>query len=939
MAYIVPKVLIKQEFTQAAVFADNPLSALVFGPQYDLHRYNVVAERPFTAVTNPDDASLKNAYQKDSDVVYAFPNQTPGTYVDAAYTKVIFENAKVEYFPDTDLGSTGSAIGRVEHPIFAGQYFSNRFIADSLVFKTANNVDRSSDFSNRDVSLGDYIVIRDVDNSEKYTVRVKGLHASRTSATLSSGSADADNKGAQSESHNHSLVYVNPGSNGAVTVAPSNTSTAYKGYASKGIISDVYVAEVTTPGNLSTARFKITTTNSAFAAKTNVALDGDDILVLDTANNNNVRADFSSIARDSGTLLQLGDKWTLSVSAPVVAVTPTSSGTYTGPENLVYKLKVVRGGPFYSGTNADVCCRVSVTSDGADSSQAVNVTQSSAFRVGSYGAHATFGTASNNGGLILGDSYYITATAAADDAVNIIETYETLPAALLSNDDEFEISSMQFSATLEIPAVNPADEDIVNWSVDTTNQSITINQGITATNADITHAGGDLVALDILAGDIFVTHRDLVITNSISIGSVTAEDQVEAALGTVHPDNPLAQGVYDAALNANGAPTYYCGVASDDLDGYNGVLALARKDDYYYGLAPLTFDPVIQDAVVAHVNAMSTPENAKWRVAWLSSPLVESKLIYDKQEDGMVWKATITDDPFATGTQYTLVTMPGATFLTDGVRATDKLLINFTTKPSGEVVSDEFTVASVRTETTLVLVSGPATAINVAQKAQVKRVFTKDEQIDSLRHVGSDYNNRRVRAVFPPSAKDGDVVKPGYFVSAALAGLRAGVVPHQGLTNTQLLGFTDLTLAVNTFTDIQLNRLAEQGYWIVTQQVVGATPYVRHQLTTDSSSLNTSEDSITTNVDSISYGLQRAISPYIGKYNIHPGTIRAVRAAINGELDYRATNTYTVRAGNQLYGFTIVRLIQDPTFKDRLICDVQLDVPYPLNFITLTLFV
>lgn len=939
MAYIVPRVLIKQEFSQLPIFADAPLSALVFGPQFDLYRYSVADEKPSTAVTHPDTASLKNAYQKDDDVTYSFPNQVTGTIVDAAYTKVNIDNARVEYYPNTDLGSTGGDISRVAHPVYNSAYYTNRFQADDLVFKTANDIERSGDFSERNISLGDYVVVRNKTSGDKTTVRVKGLHAERTAASLSSGSEDADNFNTQVEDYNNAPTYTNPGGNGAVTTGPSNTSTAYKGHAAKAIMTDTYSVEVTTPGDLSTARFKISSAEGAFADKTDQALDGDDALIIDDDNNNVIKLDFSAIDRDSGDLLQLGDVWSFSVVAPITTRTPSSSGTYTGPNDLVYKLKVVRGGPFYSGSNADVCCKIAVTSDGDDASSAVNVAVSTAFRVGSYGAEATFANATNNGGLILGDSYYITATAAADAAVNILEVYEKLPATFVDGSEDYEITSMQFPADIEIPAVNPADEDIVNWEVDSEAQTITVYQGIMTTNADIVYPGGDPVYLDILAGDIFVTHRDMVVTNAVSISSVTSADEVSGLLGTVHPDNPLAQGVYDAALNANGAPTYFCGLLTNDLDGYNEVLTLARKENYYYGLVPLTFDRSVQDAVVAHVNAMSTPEAAKWRCAWICAPLVESTLLYDKQEDNTAWKATITDDPFASGTQYRLVTMDGATFLTDGVRPTDKLLINFSVTPAGTVVYDEYTVAEVRTEETLVLTSGPSAAINVAQKAQVKRVYTKDEQINELRHVGSDYDNRRVRVVFPPKTKNGDVEKDGYFLAAALAGLRAGVVPHQGLTNTELLGFTDLTLAVRTFNDIQLNRLAEQGYWICTQTVVGATPYVRHQLTTDSSGLNFSEDSITTNVDSISYGLQRVLEPYIGKWNIHKGALISVRRSIVGELEYRLTNTYTERAGNQLNSYEIVRLLQDPTFKDRLIVDVKIEVPYPINFIVLTLFV
>lgn len=936
MAYLVPKVLINQEFTQLPVFADAPLAALVFGPQYELHRYSVAAEKVSTAVTHPDSPELKNAYQVDSDVVYAFPNQTSGTFVDASFVKVNIDNARVEYLPTTLSSGADLTITRVAHPTIGGQYYTNRF-ETAITLTTANDNSRNGAFSSRDVSPGDYIVIRDVDASVNSTVRVKALYPTVVASEVATpGTGDSANIQTQSEVTSALLAYA--GTNTTPTDEPITVSSgrSYKGYVAKRVLADTYAIEVTTGGDLTTAVFKVTSVNGAFTARTGLTLDGSDILIIDDVGTNLLKIDFSGITRSSGTLLQVGDKWTFAAVAPVTTRTPTVAGTYSGPEDAVYKLKVVRGGPFYTGSNSDVCARIAVTSDGNDSSPAVNVTSATPFQVGSYGVTGTFSAATAGGGLILGDIYYVTATAATDGAVTIVETFEKLPATLISGANDFDIVSMQLPANVSVPAVDPSDDNLINWVVDDIAQSITINQDITTTADSFTHPGGDPMLLNILSGDIYVTHRDLVIDHAISIGSVTAEDQVSAILGTIDPDNPLAQGVYDAALNSNGAPVYFSGVLSNDLEGYEGVLANARKHEYYYGLVPLTFDRTIQDAVVSHVNAMSTAESAKWRVAWLSLPVTEKTLVYDKKDNGQAWKATITDDTFATGTQYTLVTIAGATLISDGVRPTDNLLINFAKTSAGDVVYDTFEIIDVRTEETLVLASGPATPINVALKAQIERVYTKDEQIDILSRQGGDFNNRRVRTVFPPKVKNNGVDKDGFYVAAALAGLRAGVVPHQGLTNTVLLGFTDLDMVVNTYTDIQLNRLAEQGIWIVTQSTLGATPYVRHQLTTDTSNLNTSEDSITTNVDSISYGMHRALAPYIGIYNIHPNAINSVRSTIFGELSYRLTNTYTERAGNQLNSFEIVTLEQSPTFKDRIVAVIKLGVPYPLNFIDLT---
>lgn len=934
MAYIVPRVTISQEFTQVPVFGDQPLSALVFGPQFNLFRYNNTGEKASTAVTNPNDASLKNSYQYAESVTYDLPGQVAGTFVDKDFTKVFFDKAQVEYYPN-DIDTPDNGVFQVEHPTLSGVYYSNRFQANDLVFRTANSVTRSDVFSNRDVRAGDLITIED-ELSNVATVRVKALHATRESAVVGDTLNDAGNKTNTSQDYNNNVVWAGSGS--APGTPPVNSSAAYVGHTDLGIVADVYTVRVTYIGaGLSDTKFTVSSTNGAFVDKTNQTLDGSDVLIIDNVGGNDIKLDFTS-ATDP----VVGDIWTLSVTASVVRLIPGSTleagSVYKGANDITYKLVVTRGGPLYDGSNGDTCAKITVFSDQLDSSAAVKVQNGTPFKVGSYGLTATISAAVAHGGLVLGDVYYIPVSAAFDSGVAIVETYESLPATLVDNSENWAITSMRYVTDLSVPSLVDELDDVSNWDVDADAQTITINSGITTTN-DLIVSGNDPLALNVVAGSIFVEHRDLVVDNSISIGSVTNTAEIEAILGPIDPDNPLAQGVYHAVLNSNAAPTYFCGVATNDLEGYLGVLALAEKADTYYGLAPLTFDAGVRDAVVAHVNAQSTPENAKWRVAWLSVPLVETEVIYDLDSNDEPWKATITDDPLAAGTQYKLVTMAGAQFVTDGVRPTDRLRINFRVNGAGKTVFDTFTVSEVRTETTLVLTSASPSAINVAVRAEIERVYTKDEQIDKLALVGGEYNNRRVRVVFPPKAKSGSTVYDGYIVAAALSGLRGGVVPHQGLTNTVLLGFNDVSLAANSFTETQLNRLAAQGIWIVTQATTGATPYVRHQLTTDESSLNTSEDSITTNVDSISYGLMKALGPYIGIYNVHPRALTLIRQAIDGELNFRSTATYTVRAGNQLNSYVIDSFTQNPTFKDRVDAVITLDVPYPLNKLAIKLIV
>ena len=735
------------------------------------------------------------------------------------------------------------------------------------------------------------------------------------------------------------------GTNPAGTLIKTSGSV-YVGYAADEVLSDTYTVTVTagaTAGHPEDAEFSVSALSGVPAIRTGAVVDGDGLLVVDDANNNDVQLDFSGV---TGALV-VGTAWTVAATAAVVQVNPTSavslSSTYSGPSDMVYKLTVARGGAFYDGSNDTTCARLVISASDIDTSAAVLPRANTDFAVGSFGVKAKFASGSNNGGLIAGDAYFIPVSAEKVGPVRVVEfAGDISELSLATPDNTFTAKLFLVQNSVQVPQVRDLSSTDTNWDQEA--NYLTVNAGLTTYDPALV-ALGEPVRLPVASAKLFAEHRDLLQDAVNSIASVRDLASVATTLGVVHPDNPLAQGVYDAVLNANNQIVYYIAVETDDLAGYAKAIQISEKSDKVYSFVPLTFNRPIQDAVVAHVNAYSTPEVGRWRIAWLS---VEDKLeadLYNLKTDGTPFQATITDDPAVTGTQYKYVTVAGAAFITgdNKLRPNDKLRLNFRLNADGKLVFDEYVVDQVRTDTTFTVTRPLAAAIPNPVKAVIVRSYTKDERATNIALVGGEYNNRRVRVVFPDSFKYGGVTKQGYFAAAGLAGLRSGVVPHQGLTNTEYLGADDLTKIVVTFTQDQLNTMAEQGIWLITQEVVGATPYVRHQLTTDERSLNTSEDSITTNVDSISYALKATLSPYIGRYNINPENIAVVRAAVCGELAFRATSTWTARAGNQLVSFIpkddIIRLEQNTTYKDRIDCEVRLNVPYPMNYINLKLIV
>jgi hypothetical protein len=735
-----------------------------------------------------------------------------------------------------------------------------------------------------------------------------------------------------------SPTYSGPGSApGSLTIV-AKSGTAYVGYNTQRILSDTYTVTCTTGGLLGAAVFTVSSAAGAFTPVTGVTISSG---TLPIDNNGNNVVNFT--VTGSGTFI-VGNAWTLAVSATVAQVKPTGAGTYTGASNIVYTLTVVRGGPLLAsnGSNASTAAILSVTSSNVDNSPNVQPIASTVFQVGTLGVTGAFAAGSNNGGFILGDKYYIPANAPLLGAVKSLVFADNLPAASIASASTFTVVLSEVQQGYLVNPIASVVDGTLNYAPTTT--GITINSGIT-TSDPLLVAGGVPVALPITAGNLFVTYRALVPTNSTSVGTFTDSSQITAVVGTIDPANPIAQGCYYALLNSAGASVSYISVASNDLTGFNtalGILAGTSGASQGYSLVPMTFDPTVQEAVVAFADAQSSSTVGNWRIAWISIPNVSSKLLYNEQPNNSNWLATVAADPENPTTTYSLFSVVGASFVTDGVRPGDNVFINFISNPNGTVSYTSIPVAEVRTNSSLVTTVGLAGPISVGTKFQLQRNYTSSEQAANLGALIGAYNDRRVRVIVPDTAKSAGVVTPGYLIAAQVAGLASGVPANQGLTNATVLGCDDLSETLTNFNYANLNTLAENGAFILTQTAIGATPYIRQQLTTAEASgnLNSAEDSITRNVDSVSYQMKANLQPYVGKYNINSFTLRLMKDSLNALLITLQTLNQDTPAGPQLLpGSQVVSIAQDATFLDKVNIVVQLVVGYPLNIINLNLVV
>jgi len=606
-------------------------------------------------------------------------------------------------------------------------------------------------------------------------------------------------------------------------------------------------------------------------------------------------------------------------------------------------------------------------SAGIDQGSYEVVNDTVAVSLGGYGATLAFSANNNteagfvtNGGLLKGDVFYIVASAASDAAIKTLVLADDFPEEVVTGyaadgstngePDNVGVWFYLVQASAEIDPKNQQSPPDYNWEA--TADEISVNQDIAVQDATWTEGDGSMPFLSVYKGDLYVEYRALLPTYSDTIHSISDIGDVETTLGTITPDNPLAQGVYNALSNSGDRAVYYMAVVSDDHSGYLGVLDKASLSDDIYGFAPLSRDLQVLNSVEAHINDMSGEENKRWRIAFVGTDMATERAIYNLASNpaSEEFYALVEDDPVVAGSQYTLVQFvddagdPSPyTMVLDDVVVGDKVRINFSTDPWGDATYEEYTVAELVSNTALKLETGPSVPITIPTKVEVWHDYSVAEMATAVAAVSAGFANRRIYHVFPDQLGAYGVQQTSEFAAAAIAGLCSSVPPQQGLTNIAVNGFDDLPLVYSTFNREQLNEMAEGGTLIIMQDIAGGEVYVRHQVSTATSggNLNTTELSVTKNLDSISYYFAARLSPFIGRYNVTPELLEVLNTQIADGLMYLGSFTNVGLLGPQviLAGTEIVRVEQHPTLQDHVLAEVNVQLPYPLNVLQLYLVV
>jgi hypothetical protein len=597
--------------------------------------------------------------------------------------------------------------------------------------------------------------------------------------------------------------------------------------------------------------------------------------------------------------LVIGDVITFQVKAPYALLSTSVlaiTGTYTGPSDTTYLIKVTTGGAI-----GDAVIQVTDTA-GIDVVQThTGMASAVAELCGTYGLSFTFTApdGSLQGGLRKGDVYAVSCVAASKSTTVFDKVVLSGPAIDITNLADGAVTgwTSRIAYTGEILPKN-TDTGIKTWTADTVAGGVVF--AATAKLGVARATGTEYFSLVNNTGELFPSYRALV-PPAAGEGLLTITPENISVLGDVALDNTLAYGVNRALAGAQGKAVYALRTGGLTASDFTAALNKVRNTDRTYALAILSDNLAVKQAAGTHVDAMSAEAVKNFRRAYVGTdtPGVYGAML--KQSDNTNFTATVI--AYNGGNKKVYCAAGG--FLAATVGAGDLFRTNFSVDSWGDSTYEEYVVASVLSDTELALVSGPTAPVNPAAKFEVWKADTAANQVSYLSQVSAAIASRRVANVWADQGTalvDGAItVIPSMFLAAEIAGLRCALYPQQSLTNTEIATITAAANMYLKYSAADLDAISAAGVFVVTQDIDGGAVYIRHQITTKVSSGSLYyEDSVGVNLDAISFAVKDILQGYIGKRNANSQTINEINKKLTLLLDKQVLTSPSVDVGPAL---------------------------------------
>ena len=443
-------------------------------------------------------------------------------------------------------------------------------------------------------------------------------------------------------------------------------------------------------------------------------------------------------------------------------------------------------------------------------------------------------------------------------------------------------------------------------------------------------------------------------------------DTLTEVFGPISNRNPFAMAIYYALLNS-GEGIEINAVGLDDVseaEPEGTVAAYASAAEFLRGFEVYSIVPLTQsEDVIAlfdnHVKDMSAPELRAERTV-ISSPLNPTR--YNDQvvlstgevgaeSTGNANQIDLNDSPeailnglgidtsgdiafeFPDGRQlYIHVTIGDTSYkysiqTISGGRASFRTVYTSSQNGDGFYSTQDLPSEFSGAEFSLALRGAPLTMGSTG-------LLNKTAYAETIRDSAQQYLNRRQIRLYPEtvlSTAVGGINQriPSYYFAAALAGIVANIASQEPLTRVPMVGFNDV--AGPALDRVHLNTISA-GNAVIEPESEGTNPSLRIQSTTDPSTIESREWSITRAVDAFSKTMRNQLKSRIGRFNITQAYIDELTMLVDSLCSSAVDQ-------GQFRGAEVVKLEQDVSQPDSIIVEIQLEVLFPANYINVTLVV
>ena len=650
--------------------------------------------------------------------------------------------------------------------------------------------------------------------------------------------------------------------------------------------------------------------------------------------------------------------------APATADTVTAKSTgYTGSEDTVYYLSVTSVTSETSGGFGVKKATVKVhDSASIDGPQTVEVTIGSTewTTVGTHGFAFVIGVEDTAGALEPGDMFTFSAKAERESNTEFDKiVLDAAPVNMAAWSDSsapmYQVRVVkEFSGTL----------DSSTWAfaknadgTDATPLAIKIDTDLALSIEGRTNPA----KFNTAAGTLYVSFRVLVIPGADEdIFTIDEEKDIVENFGVISVDNDLAYGAYTALKASGGRTVYAIRTRGTGVEDYRDAVKKTETDRRTYTFAPLTENYACMKEVVDFNEALSQPEVKMWRrtVVGVDTPAAYeiASYAYKAKENGastgILVPLTGTFTPQVGGDVLLQIDGGDYGLIFDANHiAVDggEMKLNRNDIVRFEAIGADYLVKEVLPGgQDIILQSGPETSVSSPMPISLWKSSSPANVVEYIGNRANSFSNRRVLLAWCDGGltneqhivEDEDITVSipvdNKYLAAYIAGLSSAVLPQQSITHTEVDAIDRAPKMYTKYTQKELDEIASYGVLIITQDTKDAPCYIRHQLTTDI--MNGSlyyEDSCTRNLDNISYAMCDILEPYIGKANVTPTALQAIKIATINRLIEFTQDSSDDMIGPSLVSWDNLEVYQDKTAKDRVVIRVNLYLPLPLNNIRL----